>query len=125
VPPKRRGDLDYDDRLSEDDPLPVNGREGGMPKTPDEADVRWVRGTKGWLSLRDPFTGERHEIPTANAPEAEHLPKRWHGWAMTTAERWMVRRAMEKLPPRRPAEPAPAPEPAPRPPPHLDDEGPL
>lgn len=118
MPPKRRGDLDYDDRLSEDDPLPVNGREGGMRQSPDEADVRWVRGAKGWLSLRDPFTGERWEIPTQNAPEASAIPKRWHGWSMTTAERWMVRRAMEKLPPRR------APE-TPKPPPHLDDEGPL
>lgn len=127
MPPKgRREHLDYDDRLSEDDPLPINGRVP-MPKTPDEADVRWVRGERGYVSLRDPFTGERHEVPTKYAEGAGHLAAGLPGplaRAVVPAPFWMVRRAMEKLPPKAPLPALPA-EPKPKPPLHLDDDGPL
>lgn len=118
-PPARRSDLSYDDRTDVDGPEGLVDGKLPWPKAPDEADVRWVPYQKGLLSLRDPFTGERHEIPTEYHPGASKLPKTFQGLPVIPAPRWMVRRAMEKLPPRKP-EPRRTRLPA-----HLDDEGPL
>jgi len=98
VPPKPRNlSLTWDD---EQDPAlePVRGRVP-WPKTPDETDARWEPGwgERGWLSVRDPFTGERFEVPTKYVPTApwRDIP------GAEPAPQWMVRRAMEKLPPRK------------------------
>ena len=109
----------YDDRTSADEPEPAppprRGRAAWL-RGEDQMDVRWVRGARGWLSLRDPVTLERVEVPTKYAegyrpPEgAEVAPQNW------------VHRAMDKLPPR-PAQPV---KPLRRtPPPVPDDGGPL
>lgn len=104
MPPRRRADDVYDDddltgaaeqRAWEDAPRKVP-----WPRTPDEADCRWTPGygERGWLTIRDPFTGERHEVPTKYVEAAP--------WRATPgaepAPQWMVRRAMDKLPPKKP-----------------------
>src|SRR5262245_4575693 len=99
--------VEYDDRAPRDNealPAPPaapaedrrRGRQwlrdmGGV----DETDARWTPGygERGWLTIRDPFTGERHEIPTKYA---ERRPPE----GTDVAPQWLVRRAMEKLPPR-------------------------
>lgn len=115
----------YDDQATPDNeapaaPAPPEHRQRGRQALrelggPDQADVRWVRGARGWLSLRDPVTLERVEVPTKYA---EGLPP-----GAEVAPPWMVRRAMEKLPPRPPKTPA-APQPR-KLPPVPDDGGPL
>ena len=109
----------YDDQATPDNEAPaLAGGKVPWPKTPDEIDARWVPYQKGLLSIRDPFTGERHEIATKYHPGAPLLPKALHGHPVVPAPQWLVRRAMEKLPPRTPPQPQ-------KPPPHLDDAGPL
>lgn len=88
---------------------------------PDHFDAQWARGARGWLSLRDPVTNERVEVPTKYADPRDLPP------GTEPAPQWLVRRAMEKLPPK-PQQPVkPAPRPAPRRPlpPVPDDGGPL
>jgi hypothetical protein len=69
------------------------------PKTPDELDCRWAPygAGRGWLSVRDPFTGERVEVATKYVEGApwQAIPK-----GVPAPQEW-VRRAMEKLPPKR------------------------
>jgi len=93
VPAKRREGLVYDDEQDEA-LVPTYGRVP-WPKTPDEMDCRWAPygAGRGWLTVRDPFTLERHEVPTKYA-EVRLEP----GQAVAPQE-W-VRRAMDKLPPR-------------------------
>jgi RimJ/RimL family protein N-acetyltransferase len=109
VPPPRdrsywegRG-VEYDDRTDADEPVAWNGPvRVPWPKTPDELDCRWVpaweAGGRGWLSVRDPVTGERVVVPTKYVEGAP-----WRdvegGQGIPAPQSW-VRRAMEKLPPR-------------------------
>jgi len=99
VPANRKEGLSYDDDeltgASEARAWEASPRKTPWPKTPDELDVRWERGARGWLSVRDPVTLERHVIPTKYA-EGYARPS-----GTEPATQWMVRRAMEKLPPRR------------------------
>jgi hypothetical protein len=105
--------VEYDDRAPRDNealPAPPAAPSEGRRRDrqwlrdmggPDRLDARWTQGgERGWLSVRDPFTGERHEVPTKYAdrrpPEGTDVaPQSW------------VRRAMEKLPPRPPRPPRP------------------
>jgi hypothetical protein len=102
TPRRRRADDAYDDddltgaaeqRAWED----VAPHKVPWPRTPDEADCRWTPGygERGWLTIRDPFTGERHEVPTKYV---ENAP--WRAVGGEPAPQWMVRRAMDKLPPK-------------------------
>jgi hypothetical protein len=68
---------------------------------PDHLHCRWTpwgQGERGWLTVTDPFTGEDWDVPTKYADGAP--------WSRVSggvpAPQWMVRRAMEKLPPREP-----------------------
>ena len=82
----------YDDQQDEAVAVPTFGKVP-WPKQADELDCRWVPGARGWLTVRDPFTLERHEVPTKYAEGlpsgTERAPQEW------------VRRAMDKLPPKR------------------------
>lgn len=106
---KRRDDLEFDDQQVGDNEAPEAVQDDTRRRAaqhlrelggPDQTDARWVPGygERGWLTLRDPFTGERHEVPTKYVPTAP-----WRAVpGGEPAPQWLVRRAMEKLPPKPP-----------------------